>query len=245
MRTEHPHEAPRPQAATAAEPGMSLRALAFAALAALTAFALVAPRAFAQTPTATATATATGTATPTATQTIELAPIDGLEVRQSTAQAGQYEAVVTSGLPSGCASFDSITTARNGARIDIIVNNKMNIPAGGACTTIYGTTSHTVTLGSDFVAGTTYTVVANVSGPRSQTRAFVAGTTATPTATGTATATATATGTGTVVPRPANTGNAGLLDQPDRGSRLLAGAVALALGLAAATVVARLPLRRR
>ena len=31
MRTEHPHEAPRPQAATAAEPGVSLRALAFAA----------------------------------------------------------------------------------------------------------------------------------------------------------------------------------------------------------------------
>lgn len=146
------------------------------------------------------------TATPTPVRTIELAPIDALDIRILESAPPQFQAAITSGLPSGCASFDSISTVRNGTRIDVTVRNAISVPPGGACTTIYGMVQKVVDLGSNFDAGVTYTVVVNTGGSRSMTKTFVAGASATPTPIVTPTPPIPAV---PVVPRPANVGNAG------------------------------------
>ena len=214
--------------------GLHVRAIAIGMFAALAMFTFIAPRAFAQTPTATATATPT--------TSTELAPIDGLEIKLVGTNPVQYEAIVTSGLPSGCATFDSIAMVRNGNRFDIVVQNKMSVPAGGACTTIYGSVTNKVNLGTDYTAETTYTVVANAAGSRPMTKtfvAFIAGSSATPSATATAVATGTP-----VAPRPANTGNAGLHEANSTLLVRVLGGSALAFAAVAAFLV-RVPRRSR
>jgi hypothetical protein len=90
------------------------------------------------------------------------APIDNVDILVRESYPPQYAAVVTSGLPSGCAHFHSISMERDGTTFEITVLNQM--PADGeqvACTMIYGMVENTVELGSDLVPGTTYTVVVN------------------------------------------------------------------------------------
>jgi hypothetical protein len=101
---------------------------------------------------------------------VALAPIESVEVvRTGTTTAG-YSVVVTSGLPSGCAAFDSIDVERTGNRFDVTVRNMMTVPPGGACTMIYGIVTNSVALPGPFADGTSYTV--NVNGKRAT---FVAG----------------------------------------------------------------------
>lgn len=162
----------------------------------------------AQTPTATptGTATATGTATPTPDRRPEFAPIEAVEVQVLKSQPPQYQVAVTSGLPSGCAAFESISFTRSGTRVDVTVMNSM--PVGNVpCTAIYGYHDSSVNLGSDFVAGTTYQVVVNGAGSRPMSTTFTAQPASqTPTATP-APAGPTATPT---VPQPANVGTGGV-----------------------------------
>lgn len=208
-----------------------------AALLALVTFVLVARGAQAQTP------TATGTATATPERRLELAPIESVEVQVLKSQPPQYQVAVTSGLPGGCAQFDSIKADRAGTRIDVTVMNSM--PVGNVpCTAIYGYKDSTVNLGSDFTAGTTYTVVVNAAGNASKTTTFTAqgaGATATPTPAG---PTPTPTATAPTTPRPANTGTGGPAAGMDAMDAAVGGSAMVAALLALSLVAARVPRRR-
>ncbi len=205
---------------------LMVRALvAFAAFAALAAALLGPSRASAQTPTATATATPAAT--------IELAPIDNVEIVTLESQPVQYRAVVTSGLPGGCAAFESIESRRTGTRIDITVRNAMSVPPNGACTAIYGIVEKTVDLGADFAAGTTYTVVVNAAGTQGKTATFTTAAAA-PVVTPTPAPDA---------PRPAATGGLGVPGSRGTG---LAGITAIAAAALLLTVIlVRVRQRRR
>lgn len=93
---------------------------------------------------------------------VEQAPIDGVDVLVRESFPPQYAVEVTSGLPSGCASFHDISVERDGTTFAITVLNLMPAPdAEVACTMIYGYAHNTVELGSDLESGTTYAVVVN------------------------------------------------------------------------------------
>jgi len=224
----------RPVAAVLTRRALAPRLLGVAALLALATFVLVARAAQAQTPTATAEAG----------RRLELAPIESVEVQVLKSQPPQYQLAVKSGLPGGCAQFHSISAARSGNRVDVTVWNSMpegNVP----CTAIYGYKDSTLNLGSDFVAGTTYTVVVNTNGTTPKTTTFTASAAApTPTATATP-APAGPTPTPTV-PLPANTGTGGLAGgkQVDAMDAAIGGTAMLAALLALSLAAIRVPRRR-
>jgi hypothetical protein len=98
----------------------------------------------------------------------EPAPIDAAEVRSTGAQPPEYRLDVVSGLPDSCTRYESATVQRAGDTIHVEIWNTR--PGGEtACAQVYGTVRHTFALGSDFVAGRTYTVRVNAV-----TRTFVA-----------------------------------------------------------------------
>jgi hypothetical protein len=102
------------------------------------------------------------TAVPTYATKIEDAPIDGLDVLTLESFPPQYNLVVTSGLPSGCAVFDKAEiSGRGGNTITVRVTNIMPDDPNVVCTAIYGIKETTVGLGSDFTSGQTYTVNVN------------------------------------------------------------------------------------
>lgn len=93
---------------------------------------------------------------------VEDAPIDNLEVLTLESFPPQYNLVITSGLPSGCAVFDKAEiTDRSADTITVRVTNLMPADPNVACTAIYGYKETTVGLGSDFTSGQTYTVKVN------------------------------------------------------------------------------------
>lgn len=99
------------------------------------------------------------------------APIESIEVVRSDSATASYWAVITSGLPSGCAKFERIDSTRSGDSFQITVLNR--IPQTlTACTAIYGYVTNRVPLTGEFVLGRTYTIVVN-----GQTTTFVAGST--------------------------------------------------------------------
>ena len=90
------------------------------------------------------------------------APIERVEIRVAESSPPQYFVDIVSGLPNGCARFDSIETNRSGDTIRLVVRNLVPGPGSSvACTMIYGTVQHHVALGTDFESGRTYTVVVN------------------------------------------------------------------------------------
>ncbi len=90
------------------------------------------------------------------------APIDGLDIIVRESFPPQYAVHIVSGLPSGCALFEQAEiTGRSGTEITVHVTNTMPDDPNVACTAIYGTHESTVDLGSDFTAGTPYTVRVN------------------------------------------------------------------------------------
>ena len=90
----------------------------------------------------------------------EPAPIDGLEIAVLESSPVQYAARIRAGLPSGCAQAAGHQMRRDGDIVTITVANSM--PRGNvACTMIYGTYDLSVTLGSEFRAGTAYSVRVN------------------------------------------------------------------------------------
>jgi hypothetical protein len=89
-----------------------------------------------------------------------LAPIDGLDVRVLESNPPQYMLSVRAGLPSGCAERNRYETERVAEAITVTVLNWM--PTGNApCTMMYGSYELTISLGSDFRPGTTYSVSVN------------------------------------------------------------------------------------
>lgn len=90
------------------------------------------------------------------------APIERVEISVAESSPPQYFVDIVSGLPNGCARFDSIETSRSGDTIQLVVVNLVPSPGSQvACTMIYGTVQHHVALGTDFESGRTYTVVVN------------------------------------------------------------------------------------
>jgi hypothetical protein len=90
------------------------------------------------------------------------APIDELELVIRESFPPQYSARIVSGLPSGCAQFESATiTNRSGNEITIRVTNTMPDDPNVACTAIYGTKETFIDLGSEFTSGQAYTVRVN------------------------------------------------------------------------------------
>jgi hypothetical protein len=90
------------------------------------------------------------------------APIDELEIITRESFPPQYAARVVSGIPSGCAAFESaVLRGRNGTTFTIAVTNTQIADPNVACTQIYGTHESIIELASDLVSGTTYTVQAN------------------------------------------------------------------------------------
>ncbi len=189
----------RPAAATTNGSVLAPRLFGLAILAALVMFILVGSGAQAQTPSPTATPA----------RRLELAPIEAAEVQVLKTQPPQYQLMVTSGLPGGCAAFDSITVKRDGTRIDVTVMNSM--PTGTVpCTAIYGYKDSTLNMGADFAAGTTYTVVVNAGGARALTKTFTTASAA-PAPDGTAVPTPVASpSTRPAAPLPANVGTGGV-----------------------------------
>jgi hypothetical protein len=88
------------------------------------------------------------------------APIESVMIVRTDDAAPVYSARIVSGLPGGCAKFERIDTVQSGNVYDLTVWNSMNVPPGGACTAIYGTTVHSVALGA-LTAGTEYIVRVN------------------------------------------------------------------------------------
>jgi hypothetical protein len=90
------------------------------------------------------------------------APIDGVDIQVRETAPPQYVAVITSGLPNGCARFEAAEiVSRTDAEVVIRVTNRVPDSDQVVCTMIYGTHESTVDLGTDFVSGREYTVVVN------------------------------------------------------------------------------------
>jgi hypothetical protein len=90
------------------------------------------------------------------------APIDEVDILVRESFPPGYTAHIKSGLPSGCAKFESAQiTGRSGNTITIAVKNTIPADKDIACTAIYGTHESNVDLGQDFVSGQTYTVKVN------------------------------------------------------------------------------------
>ena len=90
------------------------------------------------------------------------APIDGLDILVRESAPPGYTAHIVSGLPSGCAKFESAqVTGRSANTITIAVKNTLPNGKDIACTAIYGSYESNVDLGKDFVSGETYTVKVN------------------------------------------------------------------------------------
>ncbi len=89
------------------------------------------------------------------------APIDGIEIAVLESFPPQYLVQIKSGLPSGCAEYESAgLVGRDGNTIRIRVTNTM--PADDPpCDMSYRTHESAVNIGSDFTSGVTYTVAVN------------------------------------------------------------------------------------
>ena len=88
------------------------------------------------------------------------APINEADVRVAESFPPQYFVHIQAGLPNGCAQQYTHSFTRSGNQIDVTVLNSMP-DADLICTAIYGTYEINIGLGSDFVAGETYTVNVN------------------------------------------------------------------------------------
>ena len=102
------------------------------------------------------------------------APIEKVEIVRSDSVAPAYWAVVTSGLPSGCAKFERIDSTRSGDIFTVTVLNRTPLTLQ-PCTAIYGYVTNRVPLTGDLIVGRTYTVVVN-----GQTTTFIGGSTSIP-----------------------------------------------------------------
>ena len=90
-----------------------------------------------------------------------LAPIESVDVLVLESFPQQYMLAVVSGLPNGCASFAGNRIEREGDTIRVEIFNWKPGDEDIACTEEYRTVETNISLGSDFVSGTMYTVSVN------------------------------------------------------------------------------------
>lgn len=89
------------------------------------------------------------------------APIHEVDIQIAESMPQQYFLRVTSGLQNSCVEFGSYNVTRDGDVIRVEVVNLEPVEGFGACAQVYGFVINTIPLGSNFVPGTTYTVVVN------------------------------------------------------------------------------------
>ena len=92
-------------------------------------------------------------------RTLQLAPIEKVEVIATKSIPAQYSLVVTSGLPGGCAKYAGATVEVKDTQVIVSVFNSMPT-ATTPCTAIYGYTTHSVSVGA-LTPGVAYKVVVN------------------------------------------------------------------------------------
>jgi hypothetical protein len=90
-----------------------------------------------------------------------LAPIEAAEIVVRQTSPRSYAVRITSGLPSGCATFDRIDHIQNGSVVELKVWNTLPANEKIACTMVYGNANNTVDLGNAFEPGRTYDVRIN------------------------------------------------------------------------------------
>ncbi|MDA0231869.1 MAG: hypothetical protein O3C69_00100 [Chloroflexi bacterium] len=81
---------------------------------------------------------------------LEPAPIESVEVGEDADEPGLFVLYVTTGLPSGCASFEDWSVVQTG-ELELTLTVLNRVPAPDqlvACTEIYGIVEHTIPLGS-------------------------------------------------------------------------------------------------
>ncbi len=90
---------------------------------------------------------------------ITLAPIHEVNITLMKSYPPQVDVYIKGGLPDGCTTFNDATVTREGT----IVNIKVTVqrPRDAMCPAIYGFFEKNINLGSNFVAGITYTVNVN------------------------------------------------------------------------------------
>lgn len=92
-------------------------------------------------------------------RTLQLAPIEKVEVIATASIPAQYTLVVTSGLSGGCAKYAGATVEIKDTQVIVSVFNSMPT-APTPCTAIYGYTTHGVSIGA-LTPGVAYKVVVN------------------------------------------------------------------------------------
>lgn len=89
------------------------------------------------------------------------APVEKVNVEESTSTPGDYIATVVTGQPNTCQQFHGYLIKHAGAEIDISVTNTKPTNPGTMCGMVYSYHTAQIDLGSAFTAGTTYVVVVN------------------------------------------------------------------------------------
>jgi len=91
-----------------------------------------------------------------------LAPIEKVEVLIRESWPPRYVIQVTSGLPNGCAEFESISHAIHGDRIEVdVINTEPGPGVLAKCSAIYGYETNDVIITDVLDAGVTYAVMVN------------------------------------------------------------------------------------
>ena len=100
-------------------------------------------------------------ATAVACQLLEIRPAPIHEVRVAIAESypPQVMVYIQGGLSDGCTTFHELKTERTGNTVNITVTTQR--PRDAVCTQVYGYFEQNVNLGSDFIAGETYTIKVN------------------------------------------------------------------------------------
>ena len=93
--------------------------------------------------------------------TQEPAPVQSVEVLILESFPPQYRLNVVSGLPNACFSFSGYSLEGEDTRINIRIQNWNPAESGLGCAEIYRTVETSISLGTDFQPGRSYTVLAN------------------------------------------------------------------------------------
>jgi inhibitor of cysteine peptidase len=96
---------------------------------------------------------------PTSNIEIKTAPIHEVKVDILKSNPPQVAVNITLGLSDGCTKYHDAVVTRNGNTVTIKVTTER--PKDAVCTAIYGYFEKTLNLGTDFTAGTTYTLQVN------------------------------------------------------------------------------------
>jgi hypothetical protein len=90
---------------------------------------------------------------------IKLAPIEGVSIMMLTSNPPQIQVYIKGGLADSCTTFYGLTTERSVNIFKITVT--VQRPGDDVCAQVYTSFEKFENLGSDFVAGETYTVHVN------------------------------------------------------------------------------------